>query len=147
AGDVVETTTAGAALTTRSGIAGVAVETTAASGTLPASGGPQWQSAQFNFSLTVGVPFSLNLDTLCSDPLPVTYTPIGPLPAGLTQSGTRNQTISGTPTTVQTVSMTEQADDGSAMAANATIAAAAAAALTTSGGGAGTAQADFNSRI
>lgn len=43
----------------------------------------------------------LSLDTLCTDPegQPVTYTiQLGTLPAGLTQSGTRGEIISGTPT-------------------------------------------------
>ena len=74
---------------------------------------PVW-NASVNQSLTVNTAFSLNLDTLCADPeaQPLTYTVItGTLPAGLTQSGARGQTISGTPTTAQTLSITFRATD------------------------------------
>jgi chitodextrinase len=74
---------------------------------------PAWASA-VNQSPIVGVPYSLNLDSLCADPegQPLTYTIVsGTLPAGLTQSGARGQTISGTPTTAASVSVTFRAND------------------------------------
>lgn len=82
---------------------------------------PVWQS-NINQSIGVDVPFSLNLDTLCTDPegQPLTYFILsGSLPAGLSQSGARGQTISGTPTTVQTVNVTFRASDGGSAAAEA----------------------------
>jgi hypothetical protein len=84
-----------------------------ASGTGPDPTAPVWSSS-VNQSLTVGSAFSLDLDTLCTDPegQPLTYTvQSGSLPNGITQSGTRGQILSGTPTTVQTVSPILRASD------------------------------------
>jgi len=85
-----------------------------AGGYSPAALGPVWQAGSLSFNLTVGTPFSLNLDSVCTDTasLPITYMiPTGSLPAGITKSGTRGQTISGTPTTAQTTTPTFLADD------------------------------------
>lgn len=76
--------------------------------------GPIWIPASVLESLTVGTAFSFNLDTICASPQgkPLTYTLLsGSLPAGITQSGTRGQTLSGTPTATGTSTPVFQADD------------------------------------
>lgn len=83
--------------------------TTSASGNQP----PVWAPLADQF-FVVGTPFNLSLDALCSDPegQPVTYTiESGTLPTGLSQSGTRGQTISGTPTDAASASVTFLASD------------------------------------
>lgn len=89
--------------------------TSAFSGTFaqPSNQAPQWASS-VDQTPTVGVPFSLNLDTICTDPegQPLTYTIVsGTLPAGITQSGARGQTISGTATTIGSSAVTFRAND------------------------------------
>lgn len=70
---------------------------------------PVWQSGTITLSMNVGVPFSIDLDTLCTGA--ATYSLLsGSLPAGLTLSG---DTISGTPTTVQSTTPTIRASDAS----------------------------------
>lgn len=74
---------------------------------------PVWASDGLQ-ALIQNVAYSLNLDTLCTDPegQPLTYTIVsGTLPAGLTQSGTRGQIISGTPTAAVTSNVTVRASD------------------------------------
>lgn len=74
---------------------------------------PDW-AAVVNQSLVVGVPFNLSLDSICTDDnsQPITYTiTSGTLPAGLSQSGSRGETISGTPTTAGSVDVTFRASD------------------------------------
>jgi hypothetical protein len=91
----------------------LAAFTPAISGTIGAVSDPQWASS-VDQALVVGVPFSLNLDTICTDTggQPITYSIVsGTLPAGITQSGSRGQTISGTPTTVSATTVTFRADD------------------------------------
>jgi hypothetical protein len=75
---------------------------------------PVWQTSIPTQELTVGVFYQLNLDTYCSDPesQPLTYTIIsGALPAGISQSGSRGQVISGTPTTPQGLAVIFRATD------------------------------------
>lgn len=74
---------------------------------------PAW-AAVVNQSLVVGVPFSLSLDSICTDDnaQPITYTiTSGTLPAGLSQSGSRGETISGTPTSLGNFNVTFLASD------------------------------------
>jgi hypothetical protein len=74
---------------------------------------PVWQSS-VNQAPVLNVAYSLNLDTLCSDPesQPLTYTiTSGTLPTGLTQSGVRGQIISGTPTSASSFVVTFRAND------------------------------------
>jgi hypothetical protein len=73
---------------------------------------PQWVTPP-NQSLVLGVPYSLTLQAPDPEAQPVTFTISGSLPAGLTQSGTRGETISGTPTTVQVTTPSITADDAS----------------------------------
>jgi len=81
--------------------------------TTGASTAPVW-SGSTALAFTVGVPFSLNFDTICSDPNgdTINYPFIsGAWPSGIAQSGTRNELLSGTPTTVQSTTATVDAVD------------------------------------
>lgn len=55
---------------------------------------------------TVGAAFSLDLDTLWNGTQPTYAVTTGSLPTGLSLSGARNNIVSGTPTTAQTVTPT-----------------------------------------
>lgn len=75
---------------------------------------PVWSGAT-TYPLLIGTSFTLNLDTLATDPesQPITYSLVGgSYPAGIGPSGARNQTVSGTPTTVQTALPLIRANDG-----------------------------------
>lgn len=79
---------------------------------------PVWAGGAAAYDLPamqVGVAFSLNLDTICSDPDgdTINYGQVSSsLPGGLAQSGSRGEIISGTPTTSQSGSFVLYADDG-----------------------------------
>lgn len=70
-----------------------------------------WQAGTITENLSVGTPFSVNLDTLCTNAQ--SYTLVGgSLPAGLSMSGgPRNNVISGVPTTVQALTPMLRARD------------------------------------
>lgn len=87
------------------------------SGGVPTNQPPTWQllpNTTYSQGFAVGEIVNINLDTLWSDPegLPLTYTITqGSLPTGLTQSGTRGQTISGTVTAASVFTLSIRADD------------------------------------
>lgn len=75
---------------------------------------PTWVASADQSPIPINLPFSVNLDTLCTDPegAAVTYTILsGTLPTGLVQSGTRGQIISGTPTSAGSVAVNFRAND------------------------------------
>jgi hypothetical protein len=91
------------------GVSDTFTSTTASASNQP----PVWSGAT-TYNINVGVSFSLDLDTLASDAelQPITYTVFsGALPAGLAQSGSRGNVVSGTPTAAQSYAPTMRADD------------------------------------
>lgn len=82
---------------------------------LVGNGAPIWQASIPDQNLTLNVPFSLDLDTVC-DPDSSTYSIVaGALPAGTTFSGS---VVSGSPTSAGTFDVTFRADNGASNAQN-----------------------------